>query len=452
MFTSSRRSVRFLMMILSICFGALAGFSQTASQGKTGQSNPDSVNDVITTSFSSNSDLASTEVQADLQSIQGRQQVKWFSDSSRYTDLQKLVDKWLGKDAAYSKICKIADQNQIYIFHLTRWASTGTNDQLRMTSSGWYAYKFSKKEFLKFSGFSGTGDQLIYGKSKALIIGISEFDDKTTPQTINDLTEQFQTTVIQGTPENIQNLGQLVASVGGITPKFVPQAIPIRISVGYQAGTSKLPFTLTVNVTDSFKSNTESSVKGKSDSAAQPAPSSGTATCSANGNQTPCSMQHSFVSEDREWWDISIGITIPGTHETKYAFSNGAVQTSVTRHTDLYGMFDIFPAAKWLPKESYVPHFVVGLPVTSRSLYRPYFGLAENLTGWTRLQKKLGIPVGVNFFAGEVYMKINVLTGSPTTQAEFNSDLKQTRVWKTVFGIEVPISSIASKIGGKKGG
>ena len=87
--------------------------------------------------------------------------------------------------------------------------------------------------------------------------------------------------------------------------------------------------------------------------------------------------------------------------------------------------------------------------MTSQSLYRPYFGMAENLTGWTHLKKALSLPVSVNFFAGMVYMKTQYIVGSPQTAAEFSSDLHWHRVWKPMFGIEVPVSAMASKLGGK---
>jgi hypothetical protein len=83
------------------------------------------------------------------------------------------------------------------------------------------------------------------------------------------------------------------------------------------------------------------------------------------------------------------------------------------------------------------------------TLYRPYFGMAENLTGWTHLQKAVSLPVSLNFFAGMVYMKTQYIVGNPQTQTEFNSDLHWHRVWKPIFGIEVPVSAMASKLGSK---
>jgi len=58
---------------------------------------------------------------------------------------------------------------------------------------------------------------------------------------------------------------------------------------------------------------------------------------------------------------------------------------------------------------------VTGIPVTSQSFYRPYFGLAENLTGWTGFQKKLNLPVAINFIAGMTYMKTQEIVGMPPT-------------------------------------
>jgi len=222
------------------------------------------------------------------------------------------------------------------------------------------------------------------------------------------------------------------------------------VSVGCQLGTSRLPFTLTAtdNTTASADQLEQPDQPHKSaDTSAQ----AGTASCSSKGSSTPCSSSHTFVSKDNEFWDVSVGVTTPGTRETKYSFSNGMVGHSITRHTDVYGMFDFFLCGSHYSKEGGCPHIDVGLPLTSQSLYRPYFGLSENLTGWTTLQKKLNLPVGISFFAGVVWMKTHYVLGDPTTQAEFDSNYRPVRVWKGLFGIEVPISSMVSKIGSKGG-
>jgi hypothetical protein len=68
------------------------------------------------------------------------------------------------------------------------------------------------------------------------------------------------------------------------------------------------------------------------------------------------------------------------------------------------------------------------------------------------LQRILQLPTGINFFAGMTYMKTQQLVGSaPTTQTQFNNELSYHRVWKPMFGIEVPVGALASKLGGKGG-
>jgi hypothetical protein len=89
----------------------------------------------------------------------------------------------------------------------------------------------------------------------------------------------------------------------------------------------------------------------------------------------------------------------------------------------------------------------IGLPLASQSFYRPYFGLGENPTGWTHLQKKLSVPARIDIFAGVIYIKEKFVLDIPTTQSEFNIDAIPTRVWKGVVGIGIPISSALSKIG-----
>jgi hypothetical protein len=431
--------------------------SGTGSGKQSGPTNPDSVHDIVLAPFTSSLELLSSstkptdsDVLQDIGKIQNLAELPWPTANGQ-KGLQPLVKKYLDAQPAYSA-CGMVDTHQVYIFHINHWVPSG-NSEFRIVSSSWYAYKFTKKGTLKFSGFTGTGDQFIYGKTRALVIGISGFDSVQNAD-LTHFKDSYTVSVIQGTPENAQDLGQLIAALGGfagVQPQGAGVAAsqtPMFVSVGCQPGSAKLPFTLTV--TDSTTAKDPPSDSG-SNKAADNSSQSGTVTCSTAGSSTPCVSTHSFVSKDRELWDVSVGVTTPGTRETKFSFSNGAVQTSVTRHTDLYGMFDFFPAGMRYSKESAFPHINVGLPMTSQSFYRPYFGLAENLTGWTHMQKKFALPVAINFFAGAVFLKTNYLVGNPTTQAEFNSSLKSTRVWKGLFGIEIPISSIASKIGGKGG-
>jgi len=182
----------------------------------------------------------------------------------------------------------------------------------------------------------------------------------------------------------------------------------------------------------------------------EPAP--GVMACTGTRNSAPCTATRTFTSEDPEWWDVSIGIAIPGIRESKYSIVNGDLTKSVTTHTDFYGMLDLYPFFLKTDKNDWAPHFNVGVPITSQSFYRPYFGLAESVGGvLSRIagtKKPFQLPVNINVFAGMVWMKTTYVSDNPTTNSDLTSDSHATRVWKPIFGIEVPVSSIASKIKG----
>jgi hypothetical protein len=133
--------------------------------------------------------------------------------------------------------------------------------------------------------------------------------------------------------------------------------------------------------------------------------------------------------------------------ESQFSILNGTLQKKVTTHTNLYALFDIY-CAEWFTKASGFPHLNVGLPVSGQTLYRPYFGVSENVTSWGL--EKWGFPLTMNLFGGVVYMKTFDVEGAPTTSSQLASSLKGTRVVKPLFGVEVPVLSLVSKIG--KGG
>jgi hypothetical protein len=175
------------------------------------------------------------------------------------------------------------------------------------------------------------------------------------------------------------------------------------------------------------------------------APKSGQADCSSLTAKNNCTVSRTLTSLDKEWWDISLAVPIPGVRESKYSISSGALLSKPTTHTDLYALFDIYPWAKWVTKDSAAPHLSLGLPVTGQTFYRPAFGLSENLTGWNFLGRSF--PVPMSFFAGVAYMKTTSVQGTPTTAAQLAVDSTTKRVLKPIFGIEVPVSALISKVG-----
>jgi hypothetical protein len=117
-----------------------------------------------------------------------------------------------------------------------------------------------------------------------------------------------------------------------------------------------------------------------------------------------------------------------------------------------------------------IPHFAVGVPLASQSLYRPYFGLALNLS--SPLQRK-GFPLAISAYVGMVDMKQNICTsaciqafanyyggplpGAPTVPITPPAGaavptIGQDRALKPAFGIEVSIMGIASKLKGAGSG
>jgi hypothetical protein len=163
--------------------------------------------------------------------------------------------------------------------------------------------------------------------------------------------------------------------------------------------------------------------------------------CSATNATTPCTFSKSFLSDDKEWWDFSVGVTTPGVNEAKYNAAKPSAPPTLTRHTELYGVLDLYPFAKWAPKDSFLRHLMVGLPVSGKPFYMPFYGIGANITGrW----KNFPIPLGV--FWGVIDLKETFNLTPAGAAAVFVKG----RELKGVWGVEVPLSSIVSKIKGAK--
>lgn len=463
-----------------------AGGKNTTQSGGSGPTKPkDAIHDVVARTFSPAPVTAVPEhLDQDLEALSQGQDISWEdpvagADYAVGHALHHLVittipskddppDAHIGYDPP--SCASQVNVSQSYIFHVTHWTNKPSDPQgdnpAYLTSSSWYVYRKRRRLSTKASNIlvktalTGSGDPLIYGASTALIVSIDMFDvlpgDKDKQRFSALLSSTYSITVTQGTPANTADLGALIGALAGTSSSNASfmaaggvQTYSLYVGATCQAGTKKLPFDMSIsNAVLQRPANPDDK------SSSPQAPNPGNVVCSGAGNSVPCATNRSFTSQDREYWDVGIGIAIPGVRETKYTFSTTSnnVVPSVTTHTDFYALGDIFPFAYLVPKESIVPHFVIGIPLTSQSFYRPYFGVAENLTGWTAFQKKLGLPVAINFIAGMTYMKTPGIVGMPpTTQAEFNSQLQKHRVWKPIFGIEVPVSSVLSKLGGKGG-
>lgn len=169
--------------------------------------------------------------------------------------------------------------------------------------------------------------------------------------------------------------------------------------------------------------------------------------CIAASSSSPCTFARKFRSHGHEAWDFSLAVSVPGVREPRYSAADPAATPSVTRHTDLYGMLDIYPFARFDGKESAFPHLIVGLPVTGKPFYRPFFGVGQNVTSWTGLER-IGFPLRLSVFAGLVYMRQQYVVGNPdATPSAPALVIQQGRSLKAMYGIEVPLGALVGKIG-----
>jgi hypothetical protein len=162
-------------------------------------------------------------------------------------------------------------------------------------------------------------------------------------------------------------------------------------------------------------------------------------------SQSACSATKTVTNYDPEFWDVSLGVAIPGPVEMTYKSTTTAGTTTVTpskvTHTDAYAFGDIYLFQHFSTSPvglSNLPHINFGIPITSQSLHRPYVGMAEGLNFLTS-RLKLGVPISV--YAGPVFMKQQIEPPGTTT-------LKWDRATKMIYGIELPISSITNYLKG----
>jgi hypothetical protein len=413
--------------------------------------------------------------------------LSWAAGSPLF-DLGKKAYERQGKDVATcTDAAYAADKGRVIIFHLVHWKMTAKVNAVpqpepkvlpqpepkvvpSLESSVWYVYRYPRRRkdnVLVPTSTTGTGDPLIYGIKHLLIfnIDIPDAGAKVLP-TMLQSTITAPTT--QGTPDISTDISALFSALTGISGGAAAlgatthsPAPTVFVAVTCEDGTAKLPFS--VKIADAAAQPAPAEGPGgaaamaatttagqpeqagkKSDSTTSTT-ASGSVSCTGTGNTLPCTMGRTFTSKEHAYFDVSAGLSIPGVRQTSFTFASSGVSPSVKRNTDAYGLIDVYWLGALLPKESPMPHINFGIPVTSQSLHRPYIGLSENLSGWTHLQKTLSLPIAINVFGGIVFMKTQQLSGTPATQAAFNSDLSWHWVHKFTLGIEVPISSVTSK-------
>jgi hypothetical protein len=395
-----------------------------------------------------------------------------------------------------------------YVVHVTVWKKNPDKgkdaDIFVLATSNWYAYRASrvKEDGKKTVGLrqsyssTGTGDlPLVYGAKSVELISIQRVADE------DDSAKQLQVTYTitpsQGTPENVANVGRVFSAFFGLQSGSGKGSAMFAREEGKNAcaerfsiqGTSILPYDLSIKFTYvSPKSKGQGSAAKVEDKlpaieSGHEKPSGGgphdnivdddkgvvaeeavTAKSAegpvqAGGAPPPAAAKDDAASGtgisrtihvlDKEWWDLSLSLSIPGVREPKVSLNKDNVVTpSVTRHVDVYGFINLYPFAAKKPKNSFAPHFNVGLPFSGQPLHRWFAGASEKIP-W--IEKAVGIPV--NVFAGTVFLKESISTLPGGTKASdtatFTNSLHDHWVRKGMFGLEFPVSALVGKIGKK---
>jgi hypothetical protein len=162
--------------------------------------------------------------------------------------------------------------------------------------------------------------------------------------------------------------------------------------------------------------------------------------CTKLTQDAKCTFTHTVSVDAPQYWNVGIDITPHGPRENKYALSNSNIVTqSHTIHSPLYAAFDF---SLW-PQQGYRPYFQVGVPLSGAAFHLPFVAVAEPLP-FTKKFLQLSVYGGVVFMQQTFPQTLKV--GQTSNTAAFNADLVTDRALKPIFGIEVPVSSIISKV------
>lgn len=171
-----------------------------------------------------------------------------------------------------------------------------------------------------------------------------------------------------------------------------------------------------------------------------PAQSGSTPTdCTAVTSDAPCTVTRNVVDYDREYWDIGLGLAIPGVPERMYNPSDLAQHSTTTLHTDVYAFVDVYLNGN---RNSYWPHLAFGVPTASQPLHRQAYTMAFPLTTWFGLNQK--VPFTLSAVLGVVAEKEYHLIPDPMG----NNGLALKAGWtaKWFYGVELPLNQLISRV------
>jgi hypothetical protein len=394
-------------------------------------------------------------------------------DTLPRTDLQALVEKWtnwsewnktdpakrtvgdlraldtietFGDPLCKAKTDKIklcAFTAGFYVIHIIGAEGTAKDPySVKVASSVWYLYESHlqkpKQVVLKrVVAVDGKFPDIFNVRTGILIAlqilhqpSCSAFD----ASCANDVSAKYDLTVTQKTAANTAALTGLINGLlGTVKPSagrvpnvasvvvLPPEYVATASVYGLGQGAPRPPFDwkITANVTGS---------------------PTGNGSCSNLTKSTNCSFTHTLSVVGPQYWNVGIDITPRGPRENKYALSSSNIVTqSHTIHSPLFVALDFSPWAQW----GYRPYFQAGIPLSGAAFHLPFVSMAEPLP-FTKKWLQISVYCGVVFMQQTFPRTLAV--GVTTNTAAFNADLVTDRALKPLFGIEVPVSSIISKV------
>lgn len=365
--------------------------------------------------------------------------ISMCASNDQYYDFSTKSIKPTYPPSTTCKTCKDTARN-LFIIHVVYWhtATTAATSPIWYQSSTWYFYKSDAKGNYKSlqPKLSKDGSSFtlpdIYDVDNGFIISVSRLATTAAQPSLLSPNINYTPTITLVTPTWLAGLETIASSFSGVSlggtsgskASFgvVTANYNARIKV-VQLSPSNIrrPFTLSIAATASGQNGN-------------------TLDCTSLGSASSCSFQTSATVLARDFVAFGVGIVPHGPRETTWATNTttNMLTPTTSNHNNFYGLVDFAPWPARFPMSRW-PYFQAGLPLTGAATHLPYAGMGMPFP-WFRKE------LAVSLFGGFVIMQQQDPAGT------------RDRAIKGLWGVEVPIASLASQISkvtgnaSKKGG
>lgn len=358
-----------------------------------------------------------------------------------------LTQEFLSKTLGLFSDKNPADLNTTYVFHVIIWASDPSTKAPVIKSSSWYAYRFRNGTLTqKWNPPLNGNEPLLYGAPASQLITVRVLPKGVLPEGMPSVALTYAVALTQKTPENQANLASAITAVlgaGGAAKEGAVETVCVDTLPPFNQTkpAMHLPYDIAITITPAGKTDAPPAAK----TAVAPAGKTGAAPAATDAAKSSDSISRTLHALDKEWWDISIAVSIPGVKETQITDVSSKVVSSVVNRVSAYGFFDFYPFFWRWPKNGLFPHVAGGIPLSGQPLHRPFVGLSEPIP---LLQKSTTFPISV--FGGVVFMRerypSTLAVGAAADAATFNNNLSTHWVRKALFGADLPLTKLISKI------